>query len=230
MERYAEEVTQTLRTYWRSPARNATAESIAPRFFSDRDAGRQMYSRGEMLAMGWDRALRAKKPAGLDGLLRGLLLAPDQTAQAEPARERVLRALTSELGPKPREQVQTYIVEGRDLDLDENLAGPCFALGWVDVPRWMLGFDTASFSKRSATGVVPDGPAHKAGLRDGMLLEGWSVYGGDVSKEVELMVKIDGSSKTLRYSPVDGSSERLPLLAVRAGAGTDAGCQGWIRR
>ena len=232
LDRYAGLLTRTLRGYWRSPARNATAESIAPRFFSDRDAGRQMYARGEILAMGWDRELRAKSPAGLDGLVRSLLLPDKQAAEAEVARERVLKALTNELGPRPREQVRAHVAEGRSFELDENLAGPCFSLGWNDVPRWVLGFDMNSLSSgaNKASGVVVDGPAYQAGLRENMALKGWSVFGGDTAKEVVLEVKTEDGDKELRYLPVDGSGDRLPTLAVRPGASADAACQAWIRR
>lgn len=230
LDHYATELTRVLRTYWRSPARNATAESIAPRFFSDRDAGRQMYARGELLAMRWDRQLRTKSPSGLDGLVRGLLLTPEQAAKAEPAQERVLQALTSELGPNPREQVQAYIAAGRSFDLDEGLAGPCFELGWVDIPRWVLGFDPASFAKHAAVGVVDGGPAQRAGLRNGMTLMGWSVYGGDISREVVLKVKSEDGDKELRYLPIDGATDRSPMLSVRPGAAVDSACQAWIRR
>ncbi len=230
LPRYAELLTRTLRAYWRSPARNATAASIAPRFFSDRDAGRQMYARGELLAMGWDRELRRKDPAGLDTLLRRLLLPAEQARQSAPAHERVLQALTTALGDQPREQVLAHVTEGRSMALDEGLAGPCFALGWAEVPRWVLGFDPGSFSKHTATGVQADGPAQQAGLREGMVLKGWSVYGGDVSKEVVLKIKTEDGDKELRYLPVDGKSDRLPSLTVRPGAASDAACQAWIRR
>ena len=232
LDRYAERLTRNLQNYWRSPARNATAESIAPRFFSDRDAGRQMYARGELLAMAWDRELRVKHPAGLDGLVRSLLLSTEQAAKAEPVHERVLKALTSELGQRPREQVQAHIAEGKNFDLDEGLAGPCFVLGWSDVPRWVPGFDMGSLTAGSykAMGVTVDGPAHRAGLRDGMDLKGWSIFGNDTAREIVLKVKDENGDRELRYLPVDGRTDRLPTLVVRAGAALDAACQAWIRR
>ncbi|MDM4765866.1 hypothetical protein [Pelomonas sp. SE-A7] len=232
LDRYAELLTRALRGHWRSPARNATAESIAPRFFSDRDAGRQMYSRGEILAMGWDRELRAKDPTGLDALLRGLMLPEQQARGAEPAHERVLKALTAALGPRPREQVQAHVVEGRSFELDEGLAGPCFALRWDEVPRWVPGFDMASLTSGAykVQGVIVDGPAHKAGLRDGMELKGWSIFGNEVAKPIEIKVKTEAGDREIKYLPVDGSTDRLPTLTVRPGAATDAACQTWLRR
>lgn len=230
LERYASQVTRALRGYWRSPARNATAASIAPRFFSDRDAGRQMYSRGEILAMRWDRALRKQGHAGLDVLLRGQLLPLEQAAKAEPAHERVLLALSKQLGPMAADDVRTHVDEGRDLELDDGLAGPCFALSWNEVPRWVLGFGQASFASYTATDVVVDGPAYRAGLRDGMSLMGWSIYGNDTGKEVVLKVKAEEGPRELRYLPVDGRTERLPTLSVRPNAATEASCQAWIRR
>lgn len=232
LDRYAAKLTQMLQGYWRSPARNATAESIAPRFHTDNRAGRQMYMRGELLAMGWDRELRRTDADGLDALLRGLMLSsPDavDSKTAVPAHERVLTALTKALGDRPREQVRRQVDEGRSFDLDEGLAGPCFQLSWADVPRWVPGFDMAAMSTYKAAGVVVDGPAYRAGLRDGMSLQGWSIVGDDTTKEIMLKIKTEDGSKELRYLPVDGSSDRLPSLTVKPGAASDAACRGWIR-
>lgn len=131
--RYAEELTDVLRRYWRSPARNATAQSIAPRFFSDPDAGQQLYARGEFLAMRWDRALLERgHSGGLDDLLRGLLLPEDVARRGEPAHVRVLRALALRLNSRaPLEDVDQVVMKGRDMPLDERLAGPCFRIEWT---------------------------------------------------------------------------------------------------
>lgn len=234
LPRYAQELSSNLQQYWRSPARNTPVAQIAPRFFSDRDAGKQLYSRGEWLAMRWDRALRERGHQGLDAVLRGALLpAAAGPADTLTATQRVLTALEPTLGALPKRDVDHHIEAGASLSLDEGLAGPCFTLGWEDVPRWVLGLDRASFESRKATGVILGGPAYAAGLREGMPLLGWSIYGDDVQRDVELMVPAEArqtAPRTLRYRPVDGSSQRLPKVQVRADAPTSAACQGWLRR
>ncbi|WP_374567147.1 hypothetical protein [Ideonella sp.] len=231
LPRYADELTEVLQRYWRSPARNATVASIAPRFFSDRDAGQQLYARGELLAMRWDRILRRKQHDGLDTALKSLLIAPGDAANRPLASDHVLDGLTPWLGEQPRRDVHDFIDEGLDLPLDDaGLAGPCFTLGWRDEPRWVLGFSTDSFADRQVRGVQPDGPAHRAGLRNGARLSSWSIYGGDVSRDVELAIETtDGPPQTLRFKPVDGSSDHLPFVTTRPGAADEAACRAWVR-
>lgn len=235
LTRYAETLTANLRSYWRSPARDLPVSEIAPRFFSDRDAGRQLYSRGEWLAMRWDRALRDRGHEGLDAVLRSLML-PARIQGDEPPRatERLLAALSTELGEMPRRDVVRHVEAGDRVVFDPELAGPCLQLGWEDVTRWVPGFDMASLAAKRASGVVPGGPAHAAGLRDGMPLLGWSVYGGDTTREVTLQVGSSdgrpGPPRELRFKPVDGSVERLPVARVRADAATSPACLAWQRR
>ena len=229
LDDYATGLTRALQQYWRSPARNAPASNLAPRFFSDRDAGQQFYARGEWLALHWDRALRAQGHAGLDAVLRGVLLPQPAEPGSTQASERVLQALQPLLGDRARPWVQAYIERGDDVPLPADLAGPCFELGWSEVPRWSLGFDPASFTDRVLRGVVVDGPAHAAGLRNGQAVAGWSVYNGDTSRDAEVTLMEDGQPRTVRYRPVAGR-ERLPQLQVRAGAAEAASCRAWVQR
>lgn len=228
LPRYANELTRVLRRHWQSPAREAPVDAIGPRFFSDRDAGQQLYSRGELLAMRWDRALRTQGHPGLDEALRTLLLPAAERGSAPVAADRVLDGLAAWLGDMPRRDVQAHIGRGRVLVLDEDIAGPCFTLAWRWVPRWVLGFDqAASIPARQLAGVVPGGPAHAAGLRDGMPLRGWSIHVGDIEQEVELTLGPGENLRTVRYRPLDGSGVRLPTLTVRPGADEAPACLDW---
>ncbi|WP_197284566.1 M61 family metallopeptidase [Piscinibacter sakaiensis] len=233
LARYAGELTNALRRWWRSPARGLGSAALLPRFFADADAGAQFYRRGELLAMRWDRALRQGGGPGLDDALRGLMLPAAADPRDPPASGRVLDGLARWLGALPRRDLQAYLVDGRPLPLEPDLAGPCFLLAMEELPRWTAGFDTAaSFQARRVQGVVPGGPAAAAGLRDGQALLGWSVYGGDTSRDIELTLPgVDGGpARPLRYRPVDGRTERLPTLRVRDGAETSADCRAWQRR
>lgn len=229
LQQYADALSRQLRGYWQSPARNATAQSIGPRFFSDRDAGKQMYSRGEVLAARWDLALRSSGRSGLDEVMRRLVL-PEGRMPTQPANSRVLDALAPLLGDGPQRDVNEFIVEGKDLPLAPDLLGPCFSLGGVDVPRWILGFDPSSIAARKATGVAVGGPAYQAGLREGMELVGWSIFFGEVGKDVLVTAIVDSIKTTMTYRPVDGTRDALPTVTVAADAATDPSCENWIRR
>ncbi len=231
LQRYAENLQQNLRSYWQSQAREMPVATIAPIFFSDRDAGQQLYSRGEWLAMRWDRLLREQGHAGLDAVLRGLILPERARDDVKPlATERVLAALEPLLSAVPRRDVASHIERGAALTLDEGLAGPCFSVGWREEPRWVLGLDDATFKTKRATGVAPGGPAFAAGLREGMEVLGWSVYGGDIHRDVEIIIPGKPGQRTLRYKPVDGTRVRLPTASVRADAASSAACQTWLQR
>ncbi|MFG5407711.1 hypothetical protein ABXN37_05870 [Piscinibacter sakaiensis] len=59
LARYAGELTNALRRWWRSPARGLGSAALLPRFFADADAGAQFYRRGELLPQ---RAVPAHRP------------------------------------------------------------------------------------------------------------------------------------------------------------------------
>lgn len=241
LDRYADKLTERARAYLRSPARGLKAAEIAPRFFSDREAGRQMYSRGELLALRWDAALRQAGRGSLSTLLQGLLLPAGTREDQEPASERVLQALAKALagtGIDPDDELRRYVAQGEPLPLAQpswaEAMGPCLQRIEESVPVWQLGFDRASFQSRVLQGVDPEGPAHAAGLRDGMALAGFSVHGGDVRRDVQLQIRepgVDGAPGKVRevaYRPVSRMPQQLPRWQAKADAAGDAACRAWI--
>lgn len=238
-EQYAQRLTDKVRQYLRSPARTLPVAQIAPKFFVDRDAGQQLYSRGEFLALKWDHALQARGHAGLDAVLRGLMLpaaAPAEQAGAPLASERVLTALQPLLTPAgidPRADVVRHIVEGQPFDFSPNgakaLLGRCLAQVDEVLPVWTLGFDRASIDERQLRGVDPAGPAHAAGLRDGMQIAGASIYNGDVTQDALLQVRDAPGAlvRTVRYRPVSARTETVPRWRPLPPAGESAECLRW---
>ena len=228
---YAAAMTQVLRKYQSSPSRNATAATIASRFFSDQQVGRQMYVRGELLALRWDRALRNAGKAGLDPIMRSLVLPAERNLrEGSLASERLLAALETTLADEPHRDVKTYVVEGTDIPLQPDLLGPCFQLTWTEVPRWVRGFDTVSYAAKRAIGVVPDGPAYSAGLRDGMALAGWAVNDGDITTPISITVRDGEVTRRIQYLPVDGSTDRLPTVGIAAKGLGSPECAAWLGR
>jgi hypothetical protein len=64
------------------------------------------------------------------------------------------------------------------------------------------GFDEqTSYATKIMSGVVPDGPAYRAGIRNGRELFRWSIYNDDPSKDALLGVVIDGQKKAITFSP-----------------------------
>jgi predicted metalloprotease with PDZ domain len=94
--------------------------------------------------------------------------------------------------------------------LDANALGPEARLEKVAMGPFDLGFDFAvSQAQKSISGVQKNGPAFKAGLRNGQKLKGWSIYWDDPAKEVEFKIEEKGGEKKIRYLPV-GKKSKIP--------------------
>jgi hypothetical protein len=64
------------------------------------------------------------------------------------------------------------------------------------------GFDAqTSMQNKRVSGVVTDGPAWRAGIRDGQELFRWSIYNDDPSKDALLGVVVNGEKKMITFSP-----------------------------
>ena len=163
-------------------------------------------TRGEWLALQWHGALRANGQAGLDAVMRRLLLPAAQARReglisAPLATHRLLAALRPALGELPLRDINRQIEQGEVPVFGPTTIGPCFAGQKVSTPGWRLGFDPASLVSGVVSGVEAGGPAELAGLRDGMTLARPSAVPMDAS-QVRLKVEDpDGTLHELRYLP-----------------------------
>lgn len=230
-ERYAAELTSKIRRYLAEPAHELPNDEVARQFFSRRELGQLQYQRGEFLALRWDAALRARGHPGLDEVMRTLLL-PEGSGGNQLAVQRLLAALRPLLGELPQRDLVHHVERGRRFDFaDDGLLGPCFMRELEPVHGFELGFDPASLQARQVRGVVPGSAAHAAGLRDGMLLQGWSLHHGDTSRPVQLWVGTAGSPpRELTWLPRAAEARLLPRWRERVGASADSACVAWQQR
>jgi hypothetical protein len=124
-----------------------------------------------------------------------------QNPQPDFTEERVLAAFVPYLSPTEMQQLRRMTIDGTDVPLPEGLGG-CAARESEKQIVVDPGFDEqTSYSKKIVSGVVPDGPAYRAGIRNGQELFRWSIYNDDPSKDALLGVVIDGQKKTITFSP-----------------------------
>jgi predicted metalloprotease with PDZ domain len=233
LDDYAAGLNRVVREYLISPVRRADNARVRAEFFSDRAVGRLPYQRGEFLALRWHAALRTGGHAGLDAVMKGLLL-PSAVARASApgrpmATDRLLDALRPLVGRLADDDVARFVQRGETFEFDAGLLGPCFAMQVEQRAVYELGFDRRSLDTRRLAGVDPNGPAWAAGLRDGQELAGFSVHHGEADKEAFLQLREpDGRVRELSYRPVARETMPTPVYAARPGAPQDAACRAWL--
>ena len=192
-----------LRRYQLSPMRKFTKAQWGDVSHTSGPGYELSYARGAAVALWADAAIRARSggKASLDDVMYEMLKeAQPPDNPPELTENRVIGAFAGYLSADQMGQLRAIVVEGADVPLPQKL-GNCAER--KDVTRTVVdpGFDEAtSLDKKRMTGVDPNGPAYRAGIRDGQDLFRWSIYGGDPTKDVVLGVMVDGSRKTVHYS------------------------------
>jgi predicted metalloprotease with PDZ domain len=214
-----------LRRYQLSPFRQMSEAAWKSSSHSSGEGYSLPYERGAAIALWADAAIRARSNGkrSLDNVMFDLVResktgnpAPDFTEQ------RVLTAFSPYLSKDKMDQLRRMAIAGADVPLPDKLGG-C-AVKEKEIQSIVdPGFDqSASFAAKRLAGVVQNGPAYRAGMRDGQELFTWSIYNDDPSKDALLGVVIDGKKRTVTFSPVKQS----PIEQYRASVTTEAakGC------
>ena len=201
---YLDYLNRWLRRYELSPLRSLKEAAWKSLSHSSGEGYMLSYERGAAIALWADAAIRVRSSgkASLDNVMFDLV---HQSETEHPAPDfteaRVLAAFSPYLSSEQMEQLRSMAVEGADVPLPEKLGG-C-AVRQSEMQAVVdPGFDEkASFAAKHVTGIVEDGPAYRAGVRDGQELFRWSIYNDDPSKDAVLGVVIDGQRKILTFSP-----------------------------
>ncbi|HET9399410.1 MAG TPA: hypothetical protein VFO34_00535 [Candidatus Acidoferrales bacterium] len=161
------------------------------------------YVRGRAIALWLDGEIR--KESGGKKTLDNMMYDMVGDAAKPLTLSRVFETAGRYIDADSRGQLERAVAEGIDLPLPADAAlGGCAAvsLSKVEVPSADLGFDVnTTRSTRKVTGVREDGPAYKAGLRNGQDVRGISYHANDPKQVAKISIQAEGGVTLIQYYP-----------------------------
>ena len=199
---YLEQLNRRLQQYQRSPIRNVTNAAWLKMSHSSGPASELPYCRGAAIALWVDNAIREHTGGkfSLDNVMFDLVSEAQAQEQPELNSDRILVAFAPYLGLGQAVLFRSMALDGAEVPLPQTL-GACARLEQVTRTVVDAGFDESSLNTHQIAGVDPDGPAYRAGIREGQKVFRVSIYHDDPSKDVLLGVVIDGKRQMIQYSP-----------------------------
>lgn len=202
---------ELLASYAGSSARDLPNEAIAAGFWSDPEVGLLPYRRGALAALALDGAIRrvSRGERTLDDLMRALLgeARSGETFTTEELLARFERWTDADF----RARLEVFLVRGGPQPWSAADLAAFGELGTCESFERDPGLDVgATIRDRAVRGVREQGPAWRAGLRDGQPLAGfsWNMAGGPIA----IQVREDGSVVDRSYEP-RGARMELPCFA-----------------
>ena len=206
---YLEDVNRRLQQYQTSPIRKVTNAEWQKMSHSSGPGSQLPYTRGAAIALWADAAIRGRNDGkfSLDNVMFDLVKEAQVPKPPELNEDRVFRAFAPYLGPEQLAMIRSMALDGAEVPLPERQGG-CARLGQVSRTVVDPGFDESSLDTKHIAGVDPEGPAYRAGIRDGQEVFRWSIYHNDPTKDVLLGVVVNGKREMIQYSPA-----KQPILA-----------------
>jgi predicted metalloprotease with PDZ domain len=207
LSEWAADKNETLLRYGTSSARNATADEVAGNFWTDVAVQQVSYDRGHLLAMKLDGEIAERSQASLDDVLRAQRKAAKGSPELASALFRKALLEVGKIDVQP--DLDRYAARGETLLLPADALGDCARVVTERRRTFHRGYDADATLAAGGiiAGVVPDGPAHAAGMRDGMRLLGReSGKIGDSSVEIAYRVADESGERLIRYLP-EGKAE-----------------------
>jgi predicted metalloprotease with PDZ domain len=217
---FAKAFNEAVQEYDRSPVKSAPNTLVLEKFWRDGDVQKLPYKRGMFFAVHLDRLVRGttKGTKNLDDVLAIMQRETEKNPnERDTARRHLMTAVKEVAGLDIARDLEAHIDRGEPVVLPEDVYTPCGAFSARNRPIFHRGFDVEATTKGGniIQGTIVDGPAHQAGLRDGMKLVKRS--GGEIGNaEVEIRYDvIDGETpKTLAWMPVGKGTELLREFKV----------------
>lgn len=183
------------------------------------------YVRGRLIALWLDRKIR--KDSGGKSSLDNVMFDMVSGAGKPLTEARIIETAGRYLSPASRSQLAQVVEQGARIPAAEDALGSCVRGSMDEIVPFNLGFDfAASQEAHRVTGVIPNGPAFEAGLRDGQQMVGFSVYDNQPDKTAKITVRTGATSQTIEYYPRGKPQAILQYhLDQQAYTANPAGCQ-----
>ncbi|MEM1177080.1 MAG: hypothetical protein AAGM22_01950 [Acidobacteriota bacterium] len=204
-----------LSEYVLSPVAYAPNSAITDGFWTDRDLQRLPYTRGAAVSLFLDQTERRRTGGAsrLDTVLLDLIDGVRRGEQQQFTNAELRGALESAGFTAPQlDAAFATVLDGSPLDWPDDLLAPCAELTWRESTAFDAGFEVDE-STGEVLSVDPEGPAHRAGLRPGDQLAGWSIHYGETTRPVEVQRRSDGDLEDIRFLPV-GPAHKVPAFEL----------------
>ncbi len=208
-----------LERYAESKHKLASNKDLSEHAWTDKDWQKAPYDRGSILAVYINAEWRTKGVT-LDRFMHTLRdqAAADPALGALPFRQRVAKVATS-LGVPVDGELTRYIDAGEALTLPADAFGGCTQVVTETIANVDFGYDRAKTrAAGSFVGVAQDGPAYRAGIREGMK---WRDIDGDpTNSSVPVTIRVrdgDGHEQTFTYLPQGKTSFVRQRVVVPTG-------------
>jgi predicted metalloprotease with PDZ domain len=219
-ESFAAAFNEQLKGYDASSVKTAPNTIIQEKFWTEHEVQKLPYQRGMLMAMHWDHAVMQATQGERsfdDVLLEMQRMSSSRPGQPGPAFVYLKQAMQSVAGLDITPELAQYIDKGEALPLPQNLFAPCGELNDIERAAFHRGFDVDATMANDyfIKGVVADGPAYRAGLRDGMkLVKRAAGEIGNSAVEITYEVKDGEQMRRLSWLPVGTGRVSLRELQI----------------
>lgn len=160
------------------------------------------YVRGRIISLWLDGAIRSESHGqhSLDDVMFDMVRTGNQPFTLD----RILATADRYLSPDSQTLLQRAILHHGDLPAPAQLPvlGACAHASLQNVDSYDLGFDfPASRAAHALTGVATNGPAFKAGLRNGQRVLGYSIYNNDSTRLATITISTADGPQKISYYP-----------------------------